>query len=711
MTNEVGAPIIILAVFAEPHQTTPTAWEQEAEVLRAALSPYPYQYRLEIVHRCTPEELHRSLLRLRPRILHVQGHGTREGLLFVDRLGDQHVVSWPALVQTLADAPWLQSVVLNACDSYVHTQIGPQHFDLITTDGALSTEVSQAFTAGFYEALTARIGIAGSYSAGCNRVRLSGMAAVAMPTLTPASPMVPILRSPSSLDIAGEPVVRSIPPIPLEQPPSDGAIVAAHLRVCLAAEADVSDERGIALSVIDHVRYDSLLKGKVTFEIVGIDQLQRHGSSTASNCDLVVVLLWSRLSPPFAAAEATRARPDAAQPALTGLLAELVQAARDKRGPLLVIYRRAQKLLLDDEAPDFEERLTHKQHVRSFFEYLDALQVQPFEPLYNTYTAPDDFRKQFEAHLRQLVLAFQRYLPPAPADPAPLIAWEGSPFPGLRALTPNDAPIFFGRGRETDELLRRIAENRVVVVVGASGSGKSSLVGAGLLPRLADGAIAGVPAWVLPGYNRQTSQWEGMRLSPGEVGANPYMAVAIKLAPLLGAVARQLARDLAQSPESIGSLASQLLARLPPGAELLVFIDQFEELFTLVEPAFVPPLIALLEAVARSSNLRAVLTMRSDFYHRCLEIPQLAQLMESGQFPLSSPTDTLLEMITRPAERAGLRFEEGLPGRILRDTQQEPGALPLLAYALDELYEACQATQLLSHAAYDQLGGEQGAIG
>jgi hypothetical protein len=287
---------------------------------------------------------------------------------------------------------------------------------------------------------------------------------------------------------------------------------------------------------------------------------------------------------------------------------------------------------------------------------------------------------------------------PVAATPAP---WQGSPFPGLRAFTPHDAPIYFGRGRETDELLARLSASRFLAVVGASGSGKSSLVGAGLIPRLAAGALPDVPRWLLPDHDPVTNQWTGLRFTPGELGDNPFMALAAKLAPLVGGVTRELADALEANP-------SRIAAYTEP--ETLIFIDQFEELFTTVAARFVDPFISLLVAASESSTGRVVVTMRSDFYHRCVDIPALAGLLEHGQFPLSTPGDTLFDMITRPAERAGLDFEEGLAGRILRDTGRDPGALPLLAYTLDELYRGA-GSRTLTHAAYQRLGGVQGAIG
>jgi hypothetical protein len=106
-----------------------------------------------------------------------------------------------------------------------------------------------------------------------------------------------------------------------------------------------------------------------------------------------------------------------------------------------------------------------------------------------------------------------------------------------------------------------------------------------------------------------------------------------------------------------------------------------------------------------------VLTLRADFYHRCVEDSRLAALLRTGSFPLAAPElPALLEMITGPAAVAGLTFEDGLPGRILRDTGSAPGTLALMAFALAELYAVCQPHTTLTHAAYDSFGGVQGAI-
>jgi formylglycine-generating enzyme required for sulfatase activity len=289
--------------------------------------------------------------------------------------------------------------------------------------------------------------------------------------------------------------------------------------------------------------------------------------------------------------------------------------------------------------------------------------------------------------------------PPATPVSPPGVTWQGSPFPGLRHFTPDDAAIFFGRHQESTELLARVQRQRFVAVVGASGSGKSSLVAAGVLPRLHE----------IPGGQH----WQWVRLTPGDPGDDPFVALAVKLAPTLerhGLNGRTIAARLRASG-NLAALVELFLAGQPTAAELLLFIDQFEELFTLTAPAHRRRFIAMLARAAQSPRLRLVLTLRADFYHRCVDSPDLATLLRAGSFPLAAPDlPALLEMITGPAAVAGLTFQDGLAGRILRDTGSDPGSLALLAFALAELYAACQPGTMLTRVAYDGFGGVQGAI-
>lgn len=290
-----------------------------------------------------------------------------------------------------------------------------------------------------------------------------------------------------------------------------------------------------------------------------------------------------------------------------------------------------------------------------------------------------------------------------------------SPYIGLRAFTPNDAPLFFGREAETEILTERLHDPsaRFVVIVGAAGVGKSSLVGAGLLPRLTAENSADNMRWVLPQWNNETRQWIGLRFTPGEAGDNPFVALANQIAPLMsGEQARDLATKLNNTPDAIAGIIQTLLRGKPDSAEAVVVIDQFEELFALVHERYVAPFVELLATLVKSqTRTRVVVALRAEYYARCVALPALADLFSTASFPLSSPDAAAIEkMVTEPAKRANITFEDRLVERIVRDTGSESGSLALMAYALDELYRTGGADNRLHNSEYERTGGVQKAI-
>lgn len=514
-----------------------------------------------------------------------------------------------------------------------------------------------------------------------------------------------------------------------------------RLRVFLASPGDVADERALARQVLDQLPYDPLLREKIVFEIVAWDQpgagvpmlatmtpqaAIAAGLPLPSQCDIVVAIFWSRMGTPL---PDEYRKPDRS-PYHSGTeweyLDALDAAERNKGGkPVILVYRRTEKCLLDQDDPAYEEKRSQFQKVKAFF----AAFRNPDGSIKrgcNVYENPEDFRKQLEQHLRSIIAERLKDLhapgakPAAAAAPAPsLPLWQGSPFPGLRAFTPDDAPIFFGRGRETDAIVRRLADasTRFIVVVGASGSGKSSLIAAGLLPRLKENAVEGSKDWLLPDVipsGGARKQWVGLRFTPGEIGDNPFLAIAVKLAPLLpdgSLTPSKVAARLESDAATIMAYAGDALRKQPKWSELFLFVDQFEELFSAVAERYRAPFVELLAATVKAPRVRTVVTMRADFYHRCLEWPILAELLREATFPLAAPgVAALHEMITRPAARAGLDFEPELPDRILNDTGADPGALALLAFALHELYEAKTPDGKLTLTAYEGFGGVKGAI-
>jgi energy-coupling factor transporter ATP-binding protein EcfA2 len=292
----------------------------------------------------------------------------------------------------------------------------------------------------------------------------------------------------------------------------------------------------------------------------------------------------------------------------------------------------------------------------------------------------------------------QFLLPEAAAAPKQSTGWQGCPYPGLLSFKPSEAPIFFGRSREANELSDRLMQpdNGFIAVVGASGSGKSSLVRAGVIPKL------------------KNDEWVWLRFTPGELSDDPFLAVAnaFKLLMPENDVSIRAIQQRIRETADMAALATDVLANRP-NAHLLVFIDQFEELFTLVAEPHRLPFSILLKRMAAIAKIRTVITLRADFYLRCLSYAPLTDLLRRNQasFPLDQPaTPALWEMISGPAAAAGLRFEDGLPARILTDTADDPGALALMAFALHELYNASQSGTLMTAKAYESFGGVQGAI-
>ena len=286
------------------------------------------------------------------------------------------------------------------------------------------------------------------------------------------------------------------------------------------------------------------------------------------------------------------------------------------------------------------------------------------------------------------------------------VAEAANPYKGLRPFYEADAADFFGREALTDRLLARLSEGdgmaRFLAVVGPSGSGKSSVVRAGLIPALRRGALPGSENWfviqMLPGAR----PLEEMETALLRIAVNPPESLLSQMREdergMLRAIKRVLPADDAG----------------PRRSELLLLIDQFEEIFTLVEDEsdraqFLEGLLAA--AADPRGRLRVVVTLRADFYDRPLQYAGLGELVRQQTevvLPLSSAE--LERAITGPGGRMGVELGPGLLAEIVADVADQPGALPLLQYALTELFERREG-DLLSREAYHAIGGVLGALG
>jgi|CXWL01.1.fsa_nt_gi energy-coupling factor transporter ATP-binding protein EcfA2 len=280
----------------------------------------------------------------------------------------------------------------------------------------------------------------------------------------------------------------------------------------------------------------------------------------------------------------------------------------------------------------------------------------------------------------------------------------GRPYPGLRAFLTTESDRFFGRDAEIEALIERlIARNEnFLAVIGPSGSGKSSLVYAGLIPTLTENAIVGGVHWI------------PISFSPRELGDVPFQPLAAALSksfPDQNWRVPDLTQRLRTHPADIATVASAALGQAGAAAQLLLFVDQFEEVFaSKVEEAARSNFFKLLTAAVECPLVRVVVAMRSDFYDQWPQDESRIALLRSGHFPVAVPGQAALEkMITGPAQAAGLTISPRLVRRILDDTGSGPGALALAEFALSLLYDKKDG-DALTETAYTAIGGVAGAI-
>lgn len=276
-----------------------------------------------------------------------------------------------------------------------------------------------------------------------------------------------------------------------------------------------------------------------------------------------------------------------------------------------------------------------------------------------------------------------------------------NPYKGLRAFQEADSSDFFGRTALTDQIIERLQEDtpiaQFLAIIGPSGSGKSSVIKAGVIPRLRDDAIPGSKNWFM------------VEMVPG---AHPFEELE---AALLRVAINPPASLLSQLKEDEMGLFRAIKRVLPDDqtTELFILIDQFEEVFTLVESEETRRnfLKALLKAVSEPrSRVRLVVTLRADFYDKPLFYGEFGNLIrQRTEVVLPLSPEELERAIAGPAERVGLRLEPGLIKEVVEDVGEQPGALPLLQYALTELFERRDG-RTLTLKAYQESGGVSGAL-
>jgi len=449
-----------------------------------------------------------------------------------------------------------------------------------------------------------------------------------------------------------------------------------------------------------------------------------------SQCDLVVSILWSRLGTRLPADFAPE--PGHAPPTGTEFEVRDALSAYEKFGrPNLLIYLKRAPPHVDMARADADELFRQYKLLTEFCRtaFYDAEGAAIVA--HHDFADGADFERQLTEHSRKWIL---RELDKAGEHELRPRWTRGSPFLGLQSFDAEHQDVFFGRSQAVGEVIRRLrdaelqersggARARLLLVIGMSGNGKTSLVRAGLLPFLEDRPVEGIARW----YTLSVRPSDGGNGAP-DAGVLCYLATrilaALPGAARIGLAAPHLAELLRAEPAAAAArietyLAAEAASRNIPAEQvrLLIYVDQLEEIFTVTSVA--AQAAALLDAVAALSVLPSVWvvsTLRSDFMYRLESYPAIMELLRRRPpYTLLSPRgDELSDMIRQPAAAAGLDFEErdgvSLEREILRDASANPESLPLLQYALQQLYDRRESKTLLWEV-YKPSGREGGLRG
>jgi WD40 repeat protein len=499
------------------------------------------------------------------------------------------------------------------------------------------------------------------------------------------------------------------------------------VRIFISSPGDVPDERLRAELTIDKLAQEfrrdvELQCYRWEFEAKLASDHFQDAIEPPSKFDIVILILWSRLGTPLPIKTAVRQyRGIDDRAPVTGTeweFEEALQAARasgTRRKPEILVFRNLNPARVDTLDRQSQARSIRQLRALNAFWERHFADRDRFLAAYDGYHTLEEFAKLLESSLRKLIER-QR----TTADGRAQRTWQGVPFRGLEAYEFEHQDIFFGRDATVTKATEHLAAQAragtaFLLVSGASGSGKSSLVKAALMPRLmkpqrisgaefvrraifrpadmrnddatrSDIILAFVRSLTATSAEDETVGLPEL-LPPGT--AAEKFAVALRAAG--GGSGLEFAGALGQLTR-IGRSASKLLGH--EEAKLLLVVDQLEELFTIpeIDDDDRRLFVHVIDVLARSGAVWVIATMRADFWHRAAELPELIALCDGERrIEILSPSPTELgEMIRGPAKAAGLTFEvqgnKSLDDIIADDAAHQPGVLPLLSFVLKELY-------------------------
>lgn len=524
-------------------------------------------------------------------------------------------------------------------------------------------------------------------------------------------------------------------------PHSDPTQRIASVRIFVSSPEDVQKERQIAREAFDNLQ--KRYSGRLSIEpylweekLFRADAGFQEQIEDAGKFDVVICLLWGRLGHPLRAGSPETGTQREISIALESnrksqqALDTIASTSECKRSkPHVFLYLRQ-----DFPPIGSGGRAAVSADVNAVENYVAELTLKDgvFAGAFNKYSGIDGFKERFEADMRGLL---ETFLPTAVAATSlvPVTWTDESPFRGLLHFEFRHAPIFFGRKTEIDTVTKALKERAdsgcaFIMVLGASGAGKSSLVHAGVVPSLPE-AAGGVDEW------RQAT------MRPSEIGSGDLFDALARCLSADGALPELiesrsligLAEELRSDPQRIDLLVLEAVSdvrdalnyergatrrdRKKPVARLALVVDQLEEVFT--DPRLDKQREAFLGAIeklARCGHVWVIATFRSDFYGECQRSPTLMRLIPricTCDFPRK---EQLTDIIRMPAGVAGLEFgldrETGqrLDDALRDEASESPSSLPLLEFALQQLFEN-RLGNLLVFEFYAAMGGVQGSLG
>lgn len=496
-----------------------------------------------------------------------------------------------------------------------------------------------------------------------------------------------------------------------------------EIRIFISSPGDVVAERAIAKRVIRKLQKefgtavtlkpllweDMPLQSTSTFQ-EGIDKIVHAGL-----VDIAIFILWSRLGSPLGVHY--RRSDGSFYRSGTEYEYEMMLAANKQTGkPEILAYIKNAPVTTIlagmNDLTAIEEWTEQNKQVQHFIkENFYDKESRTVYGAYHQFEESVSFEQKLTEHLRRLIVEKTGQVKET--------EWSGNPYMGLKSFEFEDEAVFYGRRRvinEIEELLiagYASKKSASLIVLGESGSGKSSLVKAGLLPDLSDSGIVPDAAWKLH------------TVTPAQFGGDVFPGIVKLVADAFPSLkGSRIWEDVQNGSEVNYAYVADFLNRdteTPATKQVnLFFFDQFEELFT--EPQITEEMrgrvIALLQGLVNTRKMWFIFSIRSDFYHKFISYPGLLELKKQSivyDLPVMRHSE-LQEIVEEPARKAGLKWEvdshtgNSLKAVIINDITSHAGDLPLIEFALSELYARRNARNELTFEAYEQIGRVDGAI-